>query len=195
MPGAAPYGRRALYGGMVELECPARLRDVAEMRPVPDHQECFVDAAADQSLIVEVLELKAGVGGAGQPPAAEFFFRDLAEANEALEHAVLELRELAPGELPHLAACRGSVALGVQRVVKHREDDATGNRVAMLLANIRIPEKDTDILLTVNTPVEVSPESSISELGDAPLRAAGEARALFFHALKTFKINDWGLFG
>ena len=69
------------------------------------------------------------------------------------------------------------------------------SRVALLLANIRIPEKDTDILLTVNTPVEVSPESSIAELGDAPLRAAGEARALFFHALKTFKINDWGLFG
>jgi hypothetical protein len=44
-----------LFGGMASIACPRRFEDVSNVRPVPDHQEVYTDAAADQSFIVEIL--------------------------------------------------------------------------------------------------------------------------------------------
>ena len=46
---------RQLFGGMASMQCPARLVDISDFRPVPDHQEVLTDASADQSVIVEIL--------------------------------------------------------------------------------------------------------------------------------------------
>jgi Ran-interacting Mog1 protein len=52
---AEALDRRDLFGGMASIACPARLQDISNVRPVPDHQEVLTDAALDQSLIIEVL--------------------------------------------------------------------------------------------------------------------------------------------
>lgn len=56
--------------------------------------------------------------------------------------------------------------------------------------------KGTDILITLNTPLVIHPESSGAEDVDCPSTcAASEALETFMHFLRTFSINDWGLFG
>jgi Ran-interacting Mog1 protein len=45
----------ALFGGAARVMLPARMEDVSDFRPVPDHQEVYTDASADQSVIVEIL--------------------------------------------------------------------------------------------------------------------------------------------
>lgn len=72
---------RALFGGAVRLELPARLADASALRDVPDNQEVFAAAPADGaaphapsplSLVVEVLERVAAVdAGAGEGAGAD----------------------------------------------------------------------------------------------------------------------------
>jgi Ran-interacting Mog1 protein len=73
-----PLQKRELFGGAVELSLPARLVDVSQIRPVPDHVEMFVDQAIDQSVLVEILEQRADLPDANM---ARFHFEVLAEHN------------------------------------------------------------------------------------------------------------------
>jgi Ran-interacting Mog1 protein len=51
------YGRRKVqvFGGMASIDLPARMTDISDFRPVPDHQEIYTDANSDQSVIIEIL--------------------------------------------------------------------------------------------------------------------------------------------
>jgi hypothetical protein len=55
-------------------------QDVSNIREVPDHQEVLVDPARDESLIVELLDLKPEVDDAG---SALWFLRDVADEQDA----------------------------------------------------------------------------------------------------------------
>ena len=44
-----------LYGGALAAAIPPACADVSAARPVPDHQEVFADAAADQSIVFEIV--------------------------------------------------------------------------------------------------------------------------------------------
>jgi hypothetical protein len=63
-------------------------QDVSNIRDVPDHQEVFVDPARDESLIVELLDLKGEVDDAG---SALWFLRDIANEQDAGDNMVMTL--------------------------------------------------------------------------------------------------------
>jgi len=48
------YKSIELYGGAFSLTVPERFVDISDYRPIPDHQEVYIDPDLDQSIIVEL---------------------------------------------------------------------------------------------------------------------------------------------
>ncbi|XP_059278317.1 uncharacterized protein LOC132032667 isoform X2 [Lycium ferocissimum] len=69
-----------LFGGAISTTFPRRFQDVRNVRQVPDHQEVFVDPVRDESLIIELLDLKVDVADSG---SATWFLQDLANEPDA----------------------------------------------------------------------------------------------------------------
>eukprot|EP00440_Ansanella_granifera_P033918 gb/GFBE01036797.1/.p1 GENE.gb/GFBE01036797.1/~~gb/GFBE01036797.1/.p1 ORF type:complete len:188 (+),score=32.74 gb/GFBE01036797.1/:1-564(+) len=175
-----------LYGGAISCDLPKSFSDASVFREVPDHQEVWVDTSSDRSIMVEILERK----DVSDDGAISFFLSDLAEFNEARDATVLSSRALGDEEMPHLPAPATCLCgVGEQTVAKFKE--AEHNRVRIYAAAVRLPEQTTDILITLNDPVTISPESS-SASAPAP---DSEAEAAFARILRSFRINDWALFG
>mmetsp|Transcript_32571 Transcript_32571/g.95333 ORF Transcript_32571/g.95333 Transcript_32571/m.95333 type:complete len:188 (-) Transcript_32571:258-821(-) len=174
-----------LYGGAMTCELPRSFVDASQMREVPDHQEVWVDTATDRSFIVEVLDRKTEVP---DDQAITFFLEDLASFNDAKEAAVLISRRAADEETPGLppdTVCL--VGAGEQLVAKFAE--ASANRVKVHICAVRLVEQETDLLITLNDPVAIDPQSSSAV---APVAQAGEE--LFAQVLRSFRIVDWTLF-
>uniref|UniRef100_A0A7S2ZAB7 Uncharacterized protein n=1 Tax=Chloropicon laureae TaxID=464258 RepID=A0A7S2ZAB7_9CHLO len=53
-----------------------------------------------------------------------------------------------------------SYCVGTQLVSKYREDRTAANRVQVCLGLVSIPEYETEILVTLNTPLNINPKSS-----------------------------------
>ena len=161
----------------------------------------YVDVDHDQSVIVELLAHQDDVADSN---AGVFFFNNLAEDNDASEGARVDASAMlsAVDMAPYLAGCGPAGAhpvvaavRGVQLVSKFNEGEEARNRVVIYLAVIRLPSKDTDVVLTLNVPTKLSTASSSATLfentepEDLPV-----APGVFAHMLKTFRVCDWGLF-
>ena len=56
---------RPLYGGAMSVELPRGWLDASDVRPVPDHQEVFTEAAgAQRSIVIELVEPLDGTADA-----------------------------------------------------------------------------------------------------------------------------------
>lgn len=188
---AAP---RLLFGGAMSTVLPARLGDVSDVRPVPDHQEVFADAERDQSVIVELLESQ----DAKDEQALQVFFQDLVELNGGTQARVDHVEKLQ--SVPNLPeAAYTGVLEGHMVAAKHNEGPAAANRVHLLLALVRLPKAKTDVLITLNTPLEISMNSSSAAATNGHLPTADtaveEARRIVVQAIDTLQVSDWGLFG
>ncbi|CAN6239713.1 unnamed protein product [Urochloa humidicola] len=194
---------RALFGGAISTAFPARFQDVSNIREVPDHQEVFVDPDRDESLIFELLDLKGEVDDAG---SALWFLRDIANEQDAgdnmvVEHSgTLELPGLHLGEAP--AVARTSV--GQLAVSKGRQGKEAQNIVRLYLANIRLKNAATDVVITAYEPLLIkfyfSPLSeSAAAVAAGPAIPAEQAGCLpmseiFKVAVMNFNVHDWNLF-
>lgn len=100
---------RGLFGGAITALIPQRFKDVSQFRQVPDNQEVwfdcvivripifgatdvmilldqvFVDADADQSIIIEIVERASEASDAD---AAKFHFNSIAFDNDATESVI-----------------------------------------------------------------------------------------------------------
>jgi len=185
---------RALYGGAMSVAVPCTFNDVSDFREVPDHQEVFADAERDASVIVEINEFEEVKDG----EAAEHHMRDYAAAAGcAPEDVAVELtQELSAEDVPGLADAPGVHMVGIvalQRIAKFKEGDAAKNCVRVFMAVLRLPHVRSDILLIVNTPVEVSAaSSSFKALEEIP--DADDALALFKDVMRTFTVHNWAIF-
>ena len=181
---------RGLFGGAITLELPDRFEDVSAYRHVPDNQEVLADATTDESLIVEILE---HVPTVSDEESARFFFLDLADLNGS---AMRDIERVEAADVPSLreggAAHYASFAVGSQRVAKHRQGPEAANVVATFVGNVRLPDRQTDVLITMSSPTAICSESASRSARGGDQDAA---LALFRAALRTFAIVDWGLFG
>jgi hypothetical protein len=222
-------GSRTLFGGALSCAVPPSFVDVSDFRQVPDNQEVFADASqSDSSLVVEILEQPVVADPSTDPSstsvpvavadaaAVAYYLADLAEANDAADGAVFRgARRLTAEEMPQLAAsspaaagCSAWVGAGDQAVSKVREGDHARNAVRVYAAVLRLPEINTDLLITMNVPLVISASSSSAASGGVGLHQLGgqggeggggdpcaAATALFLSILKSLRIEDWGLFG
>jgi len=111
---------------------------------------------------------------------------ELAEKDEAGDEAPqVELVDDEAPALPPDVKCFCGVA--EQTIAKFKE--ATSNRVRIHICAVRLLAQETDILVTLNYPVSIDPQSSSA---GAPLVQGAEE--LFARVMKSFKIIDWNLF-
>eukprot|EP00955_Chlamydomonas_euryale_P113386 366212-Chlamydomonas_euryale.AAC.50 len=120
-----------------------------------------------------------------------FFFNELARLNDSQATAVLDTRDLGPNELPGLAGTSGIFAcliLGTQVVAKTGQD-READKVLVSLAVVRLPQVGSDVLISLNVPVQGSDMASAEQ----PNLLA--ANSLMHRMLESLHIHDWGLFG
>jgi len=190
---------KSLFGGAIFTTFPDRFQDVSNIREVPDHQEVLVDPSRDESLIFELLDLKGEVDDAG---GALWFLQDIANEQDAgdnlvVEHSgTLELAALHLGEAPAVAA----TAVGQLAVSKGRQGREAQNIVRIYLANIRLKNAATDVLITAYEPLLINPlsESAVA-VAAGPAIPAEQVGCLpmsevFKLAVTNFNVRDWNLF-
>jgi hypothetical protein len=198
MEESSSWVKREFYGGAITCEIPSDWRDVSDVRQVPDHQECWqeMDGAV---LVVEILERQ----NVPDLNAADFFFRDLAEANGAVlpqdgNFVVKPISGAGANEeikkvqaLPSDATIVSGV--GSQKVAMGRDTDIAGNPrqqevrwIQVNLAAYRLQSKNTDLLVTMSVP-----------LGSVPSPDAFPTNfdERFVRIFSSLKIQDWSLFG
>lgn len=157
---------RGLYGGAIACDVPKTFDDVSNLRPVPDHQEVFVERDGVNSVIVELLDdthLDKGL-----EEAARFYFADLATANEAAGSEVLQFKTL--GVEGGSGGDHGSercFLIGAQNTINKSAASRAGSdekqTVVMVVGLLRYAQFKTDILLTLNVP---PPEKKSKSNGD-----------------------------
>ncbi|GLC61056.1 multicopy suppressor of ts gsp1 [Pleodorina starrii] len=171
--------QRELWGGAVTCTVPARLLDVSDMRPVPDHQEVYADAEADQALIFEIVEHDAAVP---DEECGRHIFQDAATGNEAASASLESVTSLGPQDAPHVqAGAYKCLVRGRQTVRRGRVPTDTD----VLLAVLRLPQVQSDLVISLSTPVSTAEAAA----------ARTEAPGIMAQALGTLRVVDWDLFG
>ncbi|OIT36591.1 PREDICTED: ran guanine nucleotide release factor-like [Nicotiana attenuata] len=191
---------RALFGGTISTTFPLRFQDVSNVRQVPDHQEVFVDPARDESLIIELLDLKVDVADSG---SATWFLQDLANEQDAEGTTIIEQSAVfeAPGLCYRNTPAVITTAVAQMAVSKGRQGREAQNLVKVYLANLRLKDVGTDILITAYEPLLINPLSeSASTVGAGVAVPAAQSGIMpmaevFKFAVSSFKVHDWSLFG
>lgn len=182
-----------LFGGAMECELPERFLDVSDFRPVPDHQEVWAEASTDQSIIVEIVEHREDLADAD---ALDFFWRDLAETNEAHPVEVNSRMDAAPTGVAE--ASFSGIISGLQTMSKGRQDQrVAANVVAVALAVVRLPHVRSDVLVSSHAPVFISEQSVAAAQAGAGQRQGGPEAAAYVlrRVLASIRVCHWGLFG
>lgn len=178
-----------LYGGAISSELPADAIDVSTFRQIPDTQEVFLlekPTGLDQSLIFDLLE---SVDAQSLAEVVAVHLEDILE-----EPATL----VAPLELftNENLACESHSYLVKPGPSKLESDNA---KVYMLLVIHRVEKVNTDIVMSMNVPVEsgeVTAEVFNKEAENAigGTSVVGEAYSVIRKAAVTLKVEDWALF-
>ncbi|MCO5607427.1 hypothetical protein L7F22_061623 [Adiantum nelumboides] len=175
-------------------------KDVSSIRDVPDNQEVYADPSRDESIIVEILEHERSVEDA---QSAVWFLQDLSheqDAGQSLVHEVVLMLISTPNPLKHThtrAHARMCAHLSISCMIKL----LFVKLLQVYLANIRLPNVNSDILVTIYEPLLINEQSESAKVlgaeGAVSAKAAGvmPASEIFHLVLATFKIHDGGLFG
>ncbi|KAJ6854770.1 ran guanine nucleotide release factor-like [Populus alba x Populus x berolinensis] len=187
---------RPLFGGAISSTFPVRFQDVSNIRQVPDHQEVFADPSRDESLVFELLDLKPDINDNG---SAVWFLQDLANEQDAQGFTLVDqsgVVEVPIGDSSALV----TTAIGQMGISKGRQGREAQNVVRVYLANLRLKNAGTDVLVVAHEPILISPLSeSASAVGPGLLPAPQSGflpmSEVFKVAVSSFKVNDWSLFG
>ncbi|OVA13345.1 Ran-interacting Mog1 protein [Macleaya cordata] len=190
---------RQLFGGAISSSFPLRFQDVSDIRQVPDHQEVFDDPARDECLIIELLDLKHDVEDSG---SAVWFLQDLATEQNAEgstvigQSGIFEADGLRFRNMPAIM----TTAVGVMAISKGRQGREAQNIVKVYVANLRLKEVGTDVLITAYEPMLINPLSeSARDVGAGLAVPAVQSGCIpmsevFKLAVSNFKVHDWNLF-
>lgn len=189
---------RPLFGGAISSCFPLRFQDVSNIREVPDHQEVFADPNRDESLMFELLDFKNDVADNG---SALWFLHDLAREQDAEETLVVDRVNMGDiglryGDAPIIV----TTAVGQMGISKGRQGREAQNLVRVYLANLRLKDVATDVLITFYEPVVINPLSeSANSVGAGPAVPAIQcgcmpASEVFQLAVSSFKVHNWSLF-
>ncbi|XP_076952331.1 uncharacterized protein LOC143626021 [Bidens hawaiensis] len=193
------FPQRQLFDGAISTVFPLRFEDVSNIREVPDNQEVFVDPARDESLIIELLEMKNELA---DNRSATWFLQDLAteqgaEGNIVTEQwGCFEAQGLGYRNTPSVI----TTAATQMAISKGRQGRDAQNLVKVYLANLRLKGVGTDVLITAYKPVFIHPSSESARSVGAGLTvpAAESGQTLmadvFNQVVSAFRVNDWNLF-
>lgn len=192
-----------LFGGALRCSLPEGWLDASDARPVPDHQEVWLEPAGggDRSVVVELLER---VEECGDDESGEFHFCELARTNEATR-ATLHSSARLPPEAVHSQALReqavGYLLHGVQ-VLQPRHEGGGSAPLAVVvelqlrLVVLRLAAQATDLLVSVSRPTTIiDGNGSAAQATGSPSDLEAQADAdLLAAIINTIEVCDWGLF-
>ncbi|QRW00013.1 Ran guanine nucleotide release factor [Ceratobasidium sp. AG-Ba] len=158
----------------------------SELRQVPDTQEIFLSPESDVSVVFEVLESVEPVDPQG---AAKFHFDSLAHDNDAVPDSCVVDQVITPTSTEPINPLVLSVLHGTQLVPKFNL--ILPDTIKIFLAIYRVHEKNIDITMVLNIPVETQNEGGAVELGGEKYKAWLSS---FDVAVSSFKIVNYGLF-
>jgi hypothetical protein len=197
---------RELFGGAITAEIGENWLDASDARPVPDHQEVWLERDADLSLVIEILERAE----AADADCAAFHFEDVAGSNEAVGTSVIRVTALPIVEMHHSLHQAGPCYLlhGLQTLP--RANTSAGPLAEMAsaasassssalaseglqgpcelsvqMAIVRLAAQETDLMVSLNRPCAPSTGAE---------RGAADAE-LLLATVRSLEIRDWGLFG
>ena len=140
--------------------------------------QVWAEASTDQSIIVEIVEHREDLADAD---ALDFFWRDLAETNEAHPVEVNSRMDAAPTGVAE--ASFSGIISGLQTMSKGRQDQrVAANVVAVALAVVRLPHVRSDVLVSSHAPVFISEVTPMRERCSAHARL-GDNREVRLPAL------------
>ncbi|CAE7378421.1 mog1 [Symbiodinium sp. KB8] len=202
-----------LFGGAITATLPASFIDISRFRTIPDNQEVLMDDQ-DRSIIVEIAQYEAD---RSTSEAGQFYWEDIVEGNKAEgEHeTVLTAEPLEDSALPHLPGApsegeQEGVASGATpatsvtkwQVVGHQNvpkfQDKVRDKVLVIMTLLRVPSKESDIVVHLNAPFEVDARSRTAAAfpKDAtPEELQEAAKAVVKTFLESFDVKNWLLFG
>ncbi|KAK6176313.1 hypothetical protein SNE40_014618 [Patella caerulea] len=179
-----------LYGGAMSVVLPPQFVDVSCFREIPDNQEVFANSLTDQSIIVDILEYITEP----DQQAIQSHFQEVADSNGASNNEItkiISVNEIPKDEISMPECEKVYYILGQQQVAKYNE--TAKNIINLHLGLFRLPMYTTDILVTFNDPINISPESSSHK--PVPTSATRWTDSDFKHIIKSLQILDTGLFG
>lgn len=216
---AALVEHKDLFGGALSANIPKGFVDASTIRQVPDHQEVFLDPHSNASLVIEILDIESVDQGL---TAATHHFKLLANDNEAISYEIFksitsksgetDLNGIAPliVESINLSSnVKGikatgislSITSGTQKVPKYNH--TSPDTVFIAVAVITLSDVDSDILISINIPIDIAPSNNKEEnklLSSEPVvttvsEASSISNTIMNEIVKSFKINNWSLFG
>jgi Ran-interacting Mog1 protein len=182
-----------LYGGAITVDLPANYLDASSIRPVPDNQEVFVQSdntTGQKSIIFDILEY---VEPSTSTDTSTSIIETTSSSEADIDMAALDthlsdiittgdtvqiLQRSPQVNIPRFPSGTRALALSA-RVQPARGWLALG----VLVTLVRLKEKGTDLVVTVNVPGLVSGED-----GSEAVRIAEKICA-------SLEVKDWGLFG
>lgn len=179
---------RQLFGGGLQAVLPSTWRDMSDLVPIPDNQEVFNDSSLDATAVVEIVERVEKT----DEEAAEYLFKDLAETNGAAEekmNKVEAVRTVSATEVPGVSPlCAKYLLVGEQWVKPDQSFSTPPDQVKVLLFLIRLPEVNSDLLVSINYPCKGKPVEQLRT-------EYALVEAAMMRIMQSIKINDMGLFG
>ncbi|KAF7295115.1 hypothetical protein MIND_01049900 [Mycena indigotica] len=172
---------RDLFGGAIKAVLPSNLVDASDFRQIPDNQEVFLYPDSNVSIIVEVLQR---VDAQDDDSAIRFHFDSLAHDNSAetaLVEAVATLTNTRGDKTPSAITL-----VGIQTVAKFNK--SAGDRIRILMALYRIPDKLVDLVVTFNIPIQALDSVDVTEEGWKTTQSH------FDGLVRSLSIVDFGLF-
>ncbi|CAO3578843.1 unnamed protein product [Absidia cylindrospora] len=185
--------KQALYGGAIYTIIKSSYIDASNLRQVPDNQEVFVDMQTQQSLIIELLEKVEHLN----EEAAKFHFEQIAEQNNATSYSIKSIEhqsvDIAAPKLPLDTTVY--FVRGTQNVAKFNEEAV--NHVELVMAVVRLEKVETDLIICLNAPTALAPDSSEMKDLNRVEPAGSIARVVdeIKQVVQGLEIHDWGLFG
>ncbi|RHZ57324.1 hypothetical protein Glove_390g18 [Diversispora epigaea] len=184
---------KELFGGAITTYIPENFIDVSDIREVPDNQEVFVNIDTDQSIIIEILQY---VGDLNEDEKAiRHHFASIASDNNAEEYnSIQQIITLTTSDVPNLSLEISKYLLsGQQTISKFNESDPNSrNLVNIFMALFRLPNIETDIVITYNIPILIGITSSSKQI--AQEGNLHEGMEVFKRILVNFEIKNWELF-
>ncbi|KKA27205.1 hypothetical protein TD95_002109 [Thielaviopsis punctulata] len=189
------YKSTKLFGGAIVADLPTNYIDVSTLRSVPDHQEVFIDKDGFSSIVIEINER---IGGPGSSPEI-----DGLALTEHLMDVVGEDRKdcvqvwsSTETNFSRIDAKYPAYTLIATDTPTDNNDGKAPDFTALVMSLVRLEEKSTDILITINVPHikgEYDEDEIDLELGKQGSQI-GEAIEFASTIWQTFEIKDFGLF-
>ena len=179
---------RKLFGGAFNITLPTRMIDLSTFRLIPDHQEVWTDASADQSVIIEILERV----DTQDSNAVKYHFDEISNTNESIESKIMQNTEiLTKNDLLIASKYHCSWIAGTQRVSKGRDTKDKSNLISLFVTCIRLKDHETDILITMNSPLIIHEKSQSAQAIDLDKITTPQTHfGLFKNIVKSFEIKD-----